>query len=158
MTRSYKSRDYFNIQCRDCGELVKTNSYATSMCKPCSSYSEFRRNMSDYKWRLKKLLGAAKFRSKDKKLSFDITHEHLIELWENNNGKCVVTGRSFDLTSSGVKGQVNPNAPSIDKIIPANGYVIGNVRLITYHANISISEFGLDMLKELAKDILNLGK
>lgn len=33
-------------------------------------------------------------------------------------------------------------APSIDRIIPHIGYIKGNVRLITYHMNISLSDFG----------------
>lgn len=154
MKRAYKPREMFTIKCRECNTDVTTNSYAACMCKSCAVYMEFKKNRENFKWRLKKLYAAAKFRSKLKNLPIDITPDYLVSLWEQSNGRCVVTGRSFDLASTGVKGQVSPNAPSIDRIIPANGYVVGNIRLITYHANVSISEFGLDSLKLLAKDIL----
>lgn len=111
--------------------------------------------MLNYEWRLNKLLGAAKFRAREKCVDFNLTSEHLKYLWESGEGKCAITGRHFDLKSFGNKGQVNPNAPSVDRIIPKLGYTIGNVRLVTYHCNVALSDFGLDMLRQLCLDILN---
>lgn len=84
----------------------------------------------------------AKARARAKSLPFDIDQEHLIWLWEQTDGICRLTGQKFDLTKWGGKGQVNPRAPSVDRIIPSKGYVKGNVRLITYHMNVSLSDFG----------------
>lgn len=158
MTRQYKQREMFTILCRECSVPVKTNSYRTLMCPSCSQYNDFKKNMLNYKWRLKKLLAAAKNRATAKNVDFNLTHEFLISLWENQNGKCAITHRQLDLQSYGSKGQVNPNAPSIDRIIPSKGYVIDNVRLVIYHINVAMSDFGIDELRSLARDILGTDK
>jgi hypothetical protein len=155
MKRVYKGRSYKVISCQDCFVDVKTNSSRTLRCMACAKSAEYRSNMLDYKWRLNKLLASAKFRAVDKKLPFNLTQDYLIDLWDENSGRCVITGRSLELSSSGVPHQVNSNAPSIDRIIPKLGYVVGNVRLVTYHANVAISEFGYEKLITLCSDITN---
>lgn len=91
----------------------------------------------------------AKNRAKSKNVPFDITPEYLVKLWEDNEGCCALTGQQFDLSSWGLKGQVNPQAPSVDRIKPKLGYVKGNVRLITYHMNIALSDFGIEEFENL---------
>lgn len=99
----------------------------------------------------------AKSRSVSKKLEFNIDPAYIQDLWESTSGRCQVTGRRFDLTGWGKKGQVNPNAPSIDRIKPELGYIKGNVRLVVYHLNISLSDFGEDLFRDLCKDFLKVG-
>ena len=94
----------------------------------------------------------AKNRAKEKSVSFNLTHEHLIELWETNLGCCAVTGRVLELQQSD-KGSVHMNAPSLDRIEPKKGYVQGNVRIVTYMLNMAMGEYGLDELRKLAKDL-----
>lgn len=153
MKRAYKARAHFNIECRECGVNVSTNSYRTLMCAPCRKSVEWKKNMLDYKWRLGKLVAAAKNRAKEKNLPFNLTKEYLISLWEGNNGVCAVSGRQLNLESWGERFQVNPDAPSVDRINPKLGYVEGNVRLVTYHINVALSEFGLESLLLLANDV-----
>jgi len=109
--------------------------------------------MLDYKWRLNKLLAAAKNRASTKDLPYNLTLDYLVDLWDKQEGVCPISKRKLDLAPYGEKGQVNPNAPSIDKIIPKLGYVEGNVRLVTYHINVALSEYGLEALIQLAKDV-----
>ncbi len=109
--------------------------------------------MLDYKWRLAKLLAMAKNRAKEKEVPFNLTHEYLIQLWEENLGCCAVTGRLFDLEPS-IKHTVNLNAPSIDRIVPSKGYTIDNVRLVVYVLNCAMGEYGLDELRKLSKDLM----
>lgn len=33
------------------------------------------------------------------------------------------------------KGGVKDNSPSLDKIVPSKGYVVGNIQVISYKAN-----------------------
>lgn len=91
----------------------------------------------------------AKNRAVNKNLPFNIDGDYLVELWNESEGCCALTGRAFDLSSWGTKGQVNPDAPSVDRIVPHLGYVRGNVRLITYHMNISLSDFGTEIFERL---------
>lgn len=125
-------------------------------CKSCSAS-----NKDWYVWspdtpkRLTRLMRMAAHRAKRSNLPFDLDSEHLLKLWDASKGCCVLTGRKFDLAAWGEKGRVNPDAPSIDRIIPKLGYVKGNVRLITYHMNISLSDFGEDIFKILAESYLS---
>lgn len=45
------------------------------------------------------------------------------------------------------------NAPSIDRVIPSKGYVKGNVRIISYRANLLKSDATLDELKKIVSYI-----
>jgi hypothetical protein len=98
---------------------------------------------------LTKLCAAAKNRAKVKNLPFNITSKYIWQLWEESGGRCALTKQKFDLTKWGGKGQVNPQAPSIDRIDPKLGYVKGNVRLITYHMNVALTDFGVDEFRNL---------
>ena len=136
-------------ECSDCLDVFTTFSNKAFRCRKCARGAEFRNNMLKPKWRIRKLIAAAKFRANKQGVNFDIDLDYMMELY---TGKCQVTGRVFDFNSYNKPGQVNPNAPSIDRIIPALGYTKGNVRLITYHLNVAISEYGLEMFKQLANE------
>lgn len=97
----------------------------------------------------------AKNRAIEKQIPFNLDIDFLMSLWKETNGCCAITGQKFDLEQWGNKGQVSPQAVSIDRIKPQLGYIKGNVRLITYHLNIAISDFGLEELEKLCKFILN---
>jgi len=112
------------------------------------SYAEW---SLSYKRRLGKLTGMAKHRAKTKQLPYDIDKEYLWKLWEETEGCCALTGQPFDLASWGKHGQVNPRAPSVDRIAPSCGYVKGNVRLITYHMNVALSDFGVEEFETLVR-------
>lgn len=108
----------------------------------------------DYKRRLTKLFHMARNRARTKELEFNITQEDIWNLWDKSDGCCALTGQKFDLTKWGGYGQVNPRAPSIDRITPALGYVNGNVRLITYHMNIALTDFGVNEFETLISKYL----
>lgn len=124
-------------------------------CVPCAKRAEYLDKSTDYRWRLNKLLAAAKNRAKEKNLPFDLDKQYLIDLWLENDGCCALTGQTLDLYPWGEKGQVSPQAPSIDRIIPKLGYTKGNVRIITYHLNVALSDFGFEEFERLAKLIIN---
>jgi hypothetical protein len=107
--------------------------------------------MLDYKWRMGKLLAAAKYRAKKKDLPIDINKSHLVRLWEKQDGKCAFSGRPLVLQSGA--GRVHPDSPSLDRIVPELGYIKGNVRIVTYHVNVCLSEFGDEALLELARTL-----
>lgn len=120
----------------------------------CAKQQEYLDKSLIPEWRLKKLMAMAKNRSKDKNLKFNLDIEYLLSLWEENQGCCALTGQEFDLSPWGGKSQVSPKAPSIDRVDPKKGYVKGNVRLITYHMNISLSDFGTEEFESLVKAYL----
>ena len=114
----------------------------------------YNKNKSKYKWRLNRLVAMARNRAKSKGLDFNIDSEYVVQLWEDNFGCCALTGINFDLNFTNKKGQVNPNTVSIDRINPQLGYIKGNIRLITYHMNVALSEYGIEQFEILAKSYL----
>ncbi|TXH56494.1 MAG: hypothetical protein E6Q97_06320 [Desulfurellales bacterium] len=112
----------------------------------------------NHKSRLRFLCSKARTRAKAANLRFDITPEHLFSLWDASDGRCPLTGRTFDLTAWGESGHTNPNAPSVDRIKPVLGYTIGNVRLIVSHMNLALGRYGDEAFRQLAQDFLGFGK
>lgn len=147
--------DYrFDKVCKECTKPFLGTYNSKYCCVTCLQRNEYAAKMLKFEWRLNKLLSAAKNRSKSKNLEFDLDLPYLVSLWNASDGACVISGRKFDLSNYGKFGQVNPNAPSVDRIIPEKGYTKGNIRLVTYHVNVALSEYGLDGLRSLASDIL----
>lgn len=116
-------------------------------CKSCSA--EYKRA---HKARIKKvtqanhgrdyrkgLLRAARHRAKCKNIPFNITTEDLEKI-----DICPVLGIPIFTHSLN-----NPNAPSIDRIIPALGYVKGNVKIISRRANTLKGDATVDEIKKV---------
>lgn len=137
--------------CKHCKEEFITK-FKQDFCNPCKEkHSRWDISKLNYKIRLSKLCAMAKNRAKAKSVPFDLTKEYLVSLWEESEGCCCLTGQPFDLKPWGRKGQVSPQAPSVDRIKPKLGYTKGNVRLITYHLNVALSDFGIEEFENLIK-------
>jgi hypothetical protein len=67
-------------------------------------------------------------------LDCNITHTYLVELYLEQNGRCALTGVIMQCESGTLydKGMLNI---SIDRINNKQGYVVGNIRLLTHWAN-----------------------
>ena len=81
---------------------------------------------------------SAKKRAKVKNLPFDLSIEDIVipEYCPILNIKLVV----------GKGGTANPDSPTLDKIIPALGYVKGNVQVISRRANVMKSDANFNEL------------
>ncbi len=77
-----------------------------------------------------RVLSAMKDRAKRKDLPFNLTFDHINEIWPDGN-KCPVFGIPFVRG----RGKAIPTSPSIDRIEPDKGYTIGNVQVISTRAN-----------------------
>jgi hypothetical protein len=66
-----------------------------------------------------------------------LTADEATSLYESQQGKCALTSRDLIF---GSKGQQRDSL-SIDQIEHRGGYVLGNVRLITYQANFARNKF-----------------
>ncbi len=111
----------------------------------------YARKMLEPEFRIGKLIAMAKNRAKKKDLLFDIDLPYMMEMWSKQNAKCIISGVEFVLESG--EGRVHRHTPSIDRISPELGYTKGNVRLVTYHINVALSEFGEEALIELAYEV-----
>lgn len=97
--------------------------------------------------KLLKLLSGAKKRALSKNIDFNLTYDFLFNLWEKQNGTCLLTGIKFDLYVSETKCY----SPSIDKIDTKKGYTQDNVRLIIYAMNTGLSNWGTEVFDVICK-------
>jgi hypothetical protein len=111
-----KSKDKKQFHCKSCATLYKRSIGG--------SYPNHKKNhQKDYR---KGLVRAAKHRAKIKKVPFDITWTDLVL-----TDICPVLG--IPIFSDTLD---NPNAPSIDRMVPELGYIKGNVSIISRRANV----------------------
>lgn len=91
------------------------------------------------------MLNAAKWRSKQKGLPFDLTHEWVVE----RISRCELTGLPLDMTPS-QRGRQNPMAPSLDRRDSAKGYTRDNTRIVAWGINCALNDFGEGAFRRLA--------
>lgn len=108
----------------------------------------------DLDFRLNLLVINARARAKKQSIPFNIDTIYIKSLWDLENGRCALSGRELTLDYN-PKGGPHMNGPSLDKIIPELGYIPGNVRIVTYHVNTALSNFGEEALIQLLEDIKN---
>jgi hypothetical protein len=139
----------YRYECKDCYNAKR---------KSADYRSKFRKyehaRYQTIEGRLVYLIRNARLRAKKKGREFNIDHTYLLELYNNQNGKCAKTGRSFVFETDGIENR-SKDGPSLDRIDSSLGYIKGNVQLVTYHYNVAKSSFTEADLLELAKDILN---
>lgn len=84
---------------------------------------------------IQNLVSHAKSRSKTRNLPYDITYDYLMELYYQQAGRCYYTNTPMKL--KGI-GRINRDLLiiSIDRILPKNGYVKGNVVLCCLGINL----------------------
>mgnify|MGYP003421634926 CR=1 FL=1 len=91
------------------------------------------------------LVAAARVRSRAKQIPFTLTAEDIAALQAViNAGKCELSGATFVLD-----GPRGPLSPSLDRIVPARGYVRGNVRVICHALNAALGDWGEDALRPI---------
>lgn len=76
------------------------------------------------------MLRAARHRAKKEGLPFDLTADYIKGVWPGDNC-CPVLGLAFEIGS----GKAQDASPSLDKLSPSGGYVVGNVAVISHLAN-----------------------
>ena len=84
----------------------------------------------------------------------DLTAEYLIDLYYQQDGRCALTGDAMvpflKMTARGV----DPNSLSVDRVEPEKGYVVGNVRLVTYRVNQARGAYPEDEFVEMCVKVL----
>ena len=76
------------------------------------------------------MLSNAKIRAKQKGVDFNLTSQYLKKIFPKDN-KCPISGLNFEFGYINREKINKNNSPSLDRIIPSKGYVIGNVMIIS---------------------------
>lgn len=114
------SRDGHSPGCKSCKKKYNANRNACSKVRENNAFNE------------------AKNRAEKKGNPFTIT-----QAWYNlrlAEGHCALTGMAFDRTKAAT-GKSAPFAPSLDQIIPNEGYTPENTRMVCWCVNTALSDW-----------------
>ena len=103
-------------------------------------------------WAPRMYLGA-EGRARDLGRAFTITITQFAKVIERANGRCEVSGLSFDSTMIGPKVK-SPYTASLDRIDASRGYEFDNVRLVCLIVNMALSNWGDTHLHTLAAALM----
>jgi predicted GNAT family acetyltransferase len=143
-------------KCSKCGDIKpigefqhgRVNSdrvYRFSYCNECRR-KQVRLNLnSDINKFLKDKYNRWKLGASNKNIDFDLEFSDITDMYENQKGLCFYTDIEMDW---GVGKGKSPNAISLDKVIPENGYVKGNVVLCSNRFNTIKHNLNLEELKK----------
>lgn len=136
-------------QARDQFYQTRTKGDVDCYCKPCRNAVDKESNARSPRARLATLLGAARTRAINGGLTFDLTIDDLVTLWEDQQGKCWYTGSN--LTYDGTR---KPEAVSIDRVDSSAGYVLRNVVLCCRRINEMKREMSLEVFYAWCEKLL----
>jgi len=140
--------DGHNYICRDCSKITgksyrnrnidKVREKSRLDSKKAREAPDFKKKNKTYRntiaGTISHLRNNAQTRAKKKNVEFDLPFQDLLNLWNKQNGLCALSGQIMTHTKLG-GGRRTPNAASIDRIVPALGYTISNVRFVCIRVN-----------------------
>lgn len=110
--------------CRTCQKNLESTEFYDrfSICKPCLSQDR-KKKYKNYP--LKQMLGTIRNKCLKNGIPFNLTEKDIII-----PNFCPVLGVKLETA-----GETQSNSPSIDRIIPEKGYIVGNVVCMSKKAN-----------------------
>ena len=97
------------------------------------------------------LKNRVKAKAKDGRvMGFNLTPEYIQKVFNECNGKCVLTGLDFSM-ELGTKKKRNPSRPSVDRISSSKGYVKGNIQIVLAIVNTMKMDYTDDILHPVIK-------
>lgn len=96
-----------------------------------------------------KLFYGAKSRSSQCGTLCNITYNDIIAISIRSGGRCEVTGIPFSWEEHGGARSM-PYCPSLDKIVPKEGYTRSNIRLVCNCVNSAMNEWGESVIYRIA--------
>lgn len=101
------------------------------LCKNCRSLARAKlkiRQKNDVEWYCNRLVVQIKHRAKELEIPFDLTGQDLYNVWVTQNGLCYYTNEEMNILAAlSDKKSPHPDFPSVDRMIPADGYKKDNV-------------------------------
>uniref|UniRef100_A0A6M3KZU2 Uncharacterized protein n=1 Tax=viral metagenome TaxID=1070528 RepID=A0A6M3KZU2_9ZZZZ len=157
--------------CSVCGQVLPLTEFGakSSKCKPCYNawYSKDRKdNPQRYEDMKKRYIAKneifsyvvsrlSDFRSRAREFNvpFDLTSKYLEELWNDQSGKCYYDGTQLKIYQH--LGKPTSDSASLDRLIPSEGYVQGNVVWCSYWVNTAKGELTELEFRDAISRILN---
>jgi len=86
---------------------------------------------------------------------YDITLEHLKDLWEMQDGKCAISGVKMQLPKTLAENRKSPFCASLDRIDCDIGYMQGNVQFVTQFCNLGKNSFDTNTALDFIQAVKN---
>jgi hypothetical protein len=106
---------------------------------------------ADRKEFLHHLFTSARYRALKAKMDFKLTHEIVEELYDQQEGRCAISGYPFNFERFPEALVKMPFAPSIDRVLSSGDYTEDNVRLVCVAVNFGINQWGKEVYMKLAR-------
>lgn len=106
---------------------------------------------------LRRLLAQTRNRARRSNIAFTLESNHAERMFEQQEGRCAVTGITFHLERFADALVKHPFSPSIDRILSKlengskGGYIEGNVRLVCVGVNFGMGQWGQELYMRLAR-------
>jgi hypothetical protein len=88
----------------------------------------------------------------DPRRAFDLDDQHILDLWESQNGKCALTGMPLSLKRNDLA------AISIDRIDSKKGHIKGNVQIVCQWVNYAKRHYSNSAMQDVLKQFYNIRK
>jgi hypothetical protein len=97
------------------------------------------------------LIYMARERAAKQNVPFSLTKKDISDMVRRQNYCCCVTDIPFTMKSVGKDNFSRAFAPSIDRIVPAEGYTPDNIRIVCRIVNFAASKWGIDPVLVMAR-------
>lgn len=95
-----------------------------------------------------------KCRARNKNREFNIDYQYICELFKNQKGRCVLTGRQISFSINKVEfEEKRTTTASLDRIDSKKGYIKGNVQWIHKDLQRIKSDYSQDNFIKLCKEV-----
>ena len=122
----------FAVAAKTAEHQTADKSGRTNRCNLCVTNSRMRRQSASAEVYLRDLFTKNKS-ARAKKFEWKITAEDIISLWDEQNGRCAISG--VYMTHHVDRGERKDFNASIDRIRSTEGYVRDNVQLVCQRVN-----------------------
>lgn len=146
-----KTCNFCGLEKRFCEFYSNTcnNNFTSTICKDCD-LERAREYGKTFDGKIHALLAMSKFRAAKKKIAFNLDADYIKSIWTDT---CPVLGIPL---SRNISKSKKDDSPTLDKIIPTEGYVKGNVMIISGKANRIKTDASVDEICKVAEFYKNL--
>ncbi len=163
----FEHREYgrARTRCRDCANAAHRDRYssgpgyreylrkwdrANPEKKREYGRASYARTRNDFRRFLMKMITNKRSGAKRLGVEFAIEVDNLLDLYVDQQGRCALSGRPLEWGSKGMQR----DTLSIDRVYQTQGYVPGNIRLVTYQANFARNRFSDEELFAFCEAVL----
>lgn len=137
----------------DVGEVI--NIGLSGNCKSCDKIrmrKDKQTQRQDPELYCKRIIASLRYRAKEQGVPFDLTGEALYDVLREQDFLCFYTKGLLDFNVVGERdSHPHRNMPSVDKIEPSLGYVVGNIAWTYYYVNRAKNDLNLEEFLNLCQ-------